>query len=111
VEKTIHDQGTGGFVQFVFDRLATDRNLDDDVDIVRRAVSDLDGIDPHEALSLLRSHYNYARLRHATTELRQSAGNRGMPGFSTQVSAVRMMFGIAVVGEILLHSDNLLVMS
>src|SRR5262249_18608772 len=68
VEKAVHDQGTGRFVQFVLNRLAADRNLDDDVHIVRRTVTDLDGIDPHGTLSLLRPHYNYDRLRHATKE-------------------------------------------
>jgi hypothetical protein len=114
VEKAIHDQGTGRLVQFVFDRLAADRNLDDDVDIVRRTVPDLNGIDPHGALSQLRSHYNYARLRHATKEyaaIDQKSWNARLSTRSGQVSAVRMMFGIAVVGEILLRSDNLLVMS
>src|SRR5262249_28033567 len=98
VEKAIHDQGTGRLVQFVFDRLAADRNLDDDVDIVRRTVPDLNGIDPHGALSLLRSHYNYSRLRHATKEtaIDRKSWNARLSTRNGQVSAVRMMFGIAV---------------
>jgi len=46
-------------------------------------------------------------LRHATKEYAAAR----LSTRSGQVSVVRMMFGIAVVGEILLRSDNLLVMS
>jgi hypothetical protein len=52
MEKAIDEEGTGRLVQLVFDGLAADRNLDDDVHVIWRIVPDLDRIDPHEALSL-----------------------------------------------------------
>ena len=56
VEKPIDDQSPGRFVHLVFDGLAADGNLDDDIHIIRGVVSDLDGIDPHNPVSLIGDH-------------------------------------------------------
>ena len=47
VEEAVDDQRAGFLVHLVFDRLAADRHLDDDVDVVGRILADRDGVDAH----------------------------------------------------------------
>jgi hypothetical protein len=48
VQEPVDHQGAGRLVHLVFDRLAADRHLDDDVYVFGRIVADRDGIDAHE---------------------------------------------------------------
>ena len=54
VQEAVDHQGAGGLVHLVLDRLAADRHLDDDVDVLGRIVADLDGVDAHEKPALLK---------------------------------------------------------
>src|SRR5262249_30458929 len=47
VQEAVDDQGAGGLVHLVFDRLTADRDLDDDVDVLGRVVADRDGVEAH----------------------------------------------------------------
>jgi len=47
MQEAVDHQRAGGLVELVLDRLAPDRHLDDDVDVLRRVVADLDGLDAH----------------------------------------------------------------
>ena len=56
IEKPVDDKRAGVLVHLVFDRLAADRHLDDDVDLARRIDPDRNGVNAHgwlrEALEL-----------------------------------------------------------
>ena len=51
VQEAVDHQRAGRLVHLVLDRLAADRHLDDDVDVLGRIVADRDGIDAHGWLS------------------------------------------------------------
>ena len=48
IEEAVDHQRAGLLVHLVFDRLAANRHLDDDVDVIRRVVSDRNRVDAHE---------------------------------------------------------------
>ncbi len=54
IEEAVDHQGAGGLVHLVLDRLAADRHLDDDVDLVRRVRPERDRIDTHDEGSIAR---------------------------------------------------------
>ena len=47
IEEAVDDQRAGFLVHLVLDRLAADRHLDDDVDVVRGVLADRKGVDAH----------------------------------------------------------------
>src|SRR5450755_615445 len=47
IEKPVDHQGAGVLVHLVFDRLAADRHLDDDIDLTRWIGPDRDGVNAH----------------------------------------------------------------
>src|SRR5471032_1920837 len=47
IEKPVDHQGAGVLVHLVFDRLAADRHLDDDIDLTRRIGPDRDSVNAH----------------------------------------------------------------
>ena len=47
VQEAVDEQRAGRLVHLVFDRLAADRHLDDDVDVFRRILADRDRFDAH----------------------------------------------------------------
>jgi hypothetical protein len=50
MQEAVDHQGAGGLVHLVFDRLAADRHLDDDVHVVGRIIADGNRIDAHGML-------------------------------------------------------------
>src|SRR5260370_25831473 len=50
IEKPVDDKRAGVLVHLVFDRLASDRHLDDDVDLARRIDPDRNGVNAHGRL-------------------------------------------------------------
>ncbi len=57
MQEAVDEQGAGGLVHLVFDRLAALRNLDHGVDVVRRVGAGRDAVDVHDTLTLKRSPY------------------------------------------------------
>src|SRR5690349_4286007 len=68
IEEAVDYQRAGFLVHLVFDRLAANRDFNDDIDVVRRILSDRDGVDTHglaplgEALTGVRAARAKARL-------------------------------------------------
>jgi hypothetical protein len=52
IEEAVDHQRAGGLVHLVLDRLAADRHLDDDIDLVWRVHPERDRIDTHERLRI-----------------------------------------------------------
>src|SRR5215510_3135265 len=48
VQETIDHQGARSLIHLVFDRLAADRHLDDDVEVLGRVVADRNGVEAHD---------------------------------------------------------------
>src|SRR5690606_39378216 len=65
VEEAVDEQGSRGLVDFVLYRLAAERHLDDDVQVVWRIAADGDGVDVH-CLIRLREYGARSRLSNAT---------------------------------------------
>src|SRR4051794_15663782 len=76
VQETVDHQRAGGLVHLVFDRLAADWDLDDDVDVLGRVVTDRDGIKTHVLL-------RWAAVRRITT----TDEHRSPPGAGSKRSA------------------------
>jgi len=50
MQETVDHQGAGRLVHLVFDRLAADRHLDDDVHVIGRIMADGNRVDAHGML-------------------------------------------------------------
>jgi hypothetical protein len=62
IQEPIDDERAGILVELVLDRLAAERDFDDDVDVVRRVVADGYGLDTHGALLWLEGVYRAAPM-------------------------------------------------
>src|SRR5690348_12530265 len=89
VEEAVDHQRAGLLVHLVFDRLAADRHLDDDVDLARRIYPDGDGVNTHGWLSCLmcarkrrRVNSSYAGLTRVSSK--KAFSKDGSPGQARQ---------------------------